>query len=63
MGIFLDGEGDQRGFFHAGENPGYFARFGASVSKRRGWVIMTNAQKDRFPPILKTVAEEFQWSE
>ena len=60
-GIFLDGAGENRGFFHAGENLGYFARFGASVSTGRAWVIMTNAQKDRFRPILEAVAEEFGW--
>jgi CubicO group peptidase (beta-lactamase class C family) len=61
MGIFLDGEGDHRGFFHAGENLGYFAHFGAGVSNGHGWVIMTNAQKDRFDPIVKAVAQEFGW--
>ena len=61
IGVFLDGEGDNRGFFHAGSNFGYFASFGAGVSKARGWIIMTNAQKDRFGPILKAIAEEFGW--
>jgi hypothetical protein len=61
IGIFLDGEGENRGFFHAGENPGYFAHFGAGVSKDRAWIIMTNAQKDRFDPIVKAIAEEFRW--
>jgi CubicO group peptidase (beta-lactamase class C family) len=60
-GIFLDGEGENRGFFHGGETLGYGARFGAGVFKGRGWVIMTNAEKDRCTPILKAVVEEFGW--
>ncbi|MGA2865216.1 MAG: serine hydrolase domain-containing protein [Verrucomicrobiota bacterium] len=58
-GVFLDEKGDYHGFFHAGENLGYFARFGAGVSNGRGWVIMSNAQKDRFGPILQAVFQEF----
>jgi CubicO group peptidase (beta-lactamase class C family) len=61
MGIFLDGEGETRGFFHAGSNRGYFARFGASVSNGRAWVIMTNAQKDSFSPILQAITQELGW--
>ncbi|MGE5296680.1 MAG: serine hydrolase domain-containing protein, partial [Solirubrobacterales bacterium] len=61
MGVLLDGEGDNRGFFHAGGNLGYVSRFGAGVSNGRGWVIMTNAEKDRFNPILKAIATEFGW--
>jgi CubicO group peptidase (beta-lactamase class C family) len=61
IGVFLDGEGDNRGFFHGGENLGYGARFGAGVSNGRGWVIMTNAQKDRFTPVLKAIVTEFGW--
>jgi hypothetical protein len=61
MGICLDGEGENRGFFHAGSNLGYFARFGASVSNGRTWVIMTNAQKDCSDPIAKAIAQQFAW--
>ncbi len=61
MGILLDGEGDNRGFWHAGGNLGYVARFGAAVSNDRDWVIMTNAEKDRFYPIIKAIAEEYGW--
>jgi len=61
MGVFLDGEGENRGFSHAGENFGYFAHFGAGVSNDRAWIIMTNAQKGRFNPIVNTIAEEFGW--
>ncbi len=61
MGILLDGEGDKRGFFHAGGNLGYVSRFGAGVSNGRGWVITTNAEKDRFDPILKAIVAEFGW--
>jgi CubicO group peptidase (beta-lactamase class C family) len=60
-GIGLDGSGKDQGFFHGGENLGYFARFGATVSMDRGWVIMSNAQKDRFTPILNAVVQEFGW--
>jgi CubicO group peptidase (beta-lactamase class C family) len=62
IGIRLGGEGEDRAFYHAGENPGYFARMAADVSKGRGYVIMTNAQKDRFDPIVKAIADEFGWS-
>ena len=58
-GVFLDEKGDYHGFFHAGENPGYLARFGAGISNGRGWVIMTNGEKDRFGPILEAVFQEF----
>jgi CubicO group peptidase (beta-lactamase class C family) len=61
MGILLDGDPNNRGFFHAGGNLGYVSRFGAAVSNDRGWVIVTNAEKDRFNPIVKTIAEEFGW--
>jgi CubicO group peptidase (beta-lactamase class C family) len=60
-GILLDGAGGNRGFFHAGGNLGYVARFGAAVSNDRGWVIMTNAEKDRFNPILKAIFTELGW--
>ena len=52
---------NNRGFFHGGENLGYFARFGAGVNVDRAWVIMTNGKKDRFDPIVKAIAEEFGW--
>lgn len=58
-GILLDGSGQGQGFFHGGETLGYFARLGASVSIDRGWVIMSNAQKDKFTPILKAIVEDF----
>jgi CubicO group peptidase (beta-lactamase class C family) len=61
MGVFMDGDPNNRGFWHAGGNLGYVARFGAAVSNDRGWVIMTNAEKDRFTPIIKAIAEEFGW--
>jgi CubicO group peptidase (beta-lactamase class C family) len=61
MGVFMDGDPNNRGFWHAGGNLGYVARFGAAVSNDRGWVIMTNAEKDRFFPIIKAIAEEFGW--
>lgn len=61
MGVFMDGDPNNRGFWHAGGNLGYVARFGAAVSNGRGWVIMTNAEKDRFFPIIKAIAEEFGW--
>ena len=59
MGVLLDQKDDYHGFFHAGFNPGYMARFGAGVSTGRGWVIMTNGQKDKFDPILAAVFKEF----
>ena len=61
MSVFLDGEPNNRGFWHAGGNLGYVARFGAAVSNDRGWVIMTNAEKDRFGPILQAIFTEFGW--
>lgn len=62
MGICLDGEGEHRGFFFAGMNPGFVAGFGAGVSNGRAWIIMTNAEKYRCKtPILKAVLEEFRW--
>jgi hypothetical protein len=61
IGVFLDGKGANRGFFHAGETLGYFARFGAGVESVRGWVIMTNGKRDRFDPIIQAVAKEFGW--
>jgi CubicO group peptidase (beta-lactamase class C family) len=61
MGILLDGDPNNRGFWHGGGNLGYVARFGAAVSNDRGWVIMTNAEKDRFNPMVKAIAEEFGW--
>jgi hypothetical protein len=60
-GILLDGSGKEQGFFHGGENVGYFARFGATVVVERGWVIMSNAQKDKFTPILQAIVQEFGW--
>jgi CubicO group peptidase (beta-lactamase class C family) len=62
MGFRLDGEGKARGFYHFGETLGYFAGFGAGVSNGRGWVIMTNAQKERFGPIVKAIGKEFGWT-
>lgn len=62
MGVFLDSQGESRGFFHSGENLGYFASFGAGVSNGRGWIIMSNAQKDRFGPIQKAISKEFGWN-
>ena len=62
LGFRLDGEGQGRGFYHYGENIGYFAGFGAGVSNGRGWVIMSNAQKERFDPIVKAIADEFGWT-
>jgi CubicO group peptidase (beta-lactamase class C family) len=55
MGVFLDGDetNGSRGFWHAGENFGYFARFGAGASNGHGWVIMNNGEKDCFQPILE----------
>jgi CubicO group peptidase (beta-lactamase class C family) len=61
MSVFMDGEPNNRGFWHAGGNLGYVARFGAAVSNDRGWVIMTNAEKDRFGPILQAIFTEFGW--
>jgi len=61
MGFRLDGESMGRGFFHYGQNLGYFAGFGAGISNGRGWVIMTNAQKERIGPIVKAIGKEF-WS-
>jgi len=61
MGVFLDGEGPSRGFFHTGETLGYFASLGAGVNLDRAWVIMTNGKKDRFGPITKAIAHEFKW--
>jgi hypothetical protein len=58
MGVFLDGQGEGRGFWHAGETWGYFARFGAGVSNGKGWIIMCNAQNDCFQPILQAIARE-----
>jgi CubicO group peptidase (beta-lactamase class C family) len=40
IGTRLDGTGENRGFHPAGENFGYFARFGAGVSNGRGRVIL-----------------------
>ncbi len=62
-GVQLDGSGDHRGFFHAGENVGYVACFGATVSMDRGWVIMTNESKGKFAPILNSIVQEFGWKE
>ncbi len=61
MGVFLDGEGSSRGFFHTGETLGYFAGFGAGVNLDRAWVIMTNGKKDCLGPIARTIAQEFRW--
>lgn len=62
IGIRLDGTGENRGFYHAGENSGYFARLGAGVSNGRGWVILSNAQKNKFDPILRSISKEFGWN-
>lgn len=62
VGFRLDGEGESRGFYHYGETVGYFAGFGAGVSNKRGWVIMTNAEKERFNPIVKAIGKEFGWA-
>lgn len=61
MGILLDGDPNNRGFWHGGANLGYVGRFGAAVSNNRGWVIMTNAEKDKFTPIIKAIAEQYGW--
>jgi CubicO group peptidase (beta-lactamase class C family) len=61
IGFRLDGEGPSRAFYHYGENVGYFAGFGAGVSNGRGWVIMTNAEKKRFDPIVNAIGKEFRW--
>lgn len=62
-GVFLDGEGENRGFFHGGENWGYLSRFGAGVSNGRGWVIMSNAMDhDYFDAILQVIVTEFNWT-
>lgn len=61
IGIRLDGSGEDRGFYHAGENVGFVARFGATVSMDRGWVIMTNDRKPKFAPILNSIVHEFGW--
>jgi hypothetical protein len=58
-GVLLDGQGDYHGFFHAGSNAGYTSRFGAGVSTGRGWIIMTNGQKDRLYPIVGAIFKEF----
>jgi hypothetical protein len=62
LGFRLDGEGQARGFYHYGENIGYFAGFGAGVSNGRGWIIMSNAQKERLDPIVKAIGAEFGWT-
>jgi len=62
MGVFMDGDPHNRGFWHAGGNLGYVSRFGAGASNGRGWVIMTNAEKDRFTPILQALVTEFGWN-
>ena len=61
VGIRLDGSGENRGFYHGGENPGYCAFLGAGVSNGRALVIMTNANKHRSDPIVKAVLREFRW--
>jgi hypothetical protein len=63
MGVFLEGTGEGSAFFHGGENPGYFARFGASVSKGHGWVVMSNGQKDKFGRIVNAIREQFKWKQ
>lgn len=60
-GVRLDGSGEDRGFFHAGKSVGYCAHFGATVSRDRGWVIMTNSRKDNFTPILNAIIQELGW--
>ena len=62
VGFRLDGDGQARGFYHYGETVGYFAGFGAGVSNGHGWVIMTNAEKERFTPIVEAISKEFGWS-
>lgn len=61
MGVFLDGRGEGRAFFHSGETLGYFACFGAGVEIERGWVIMTNGKKNRLDPITQAIVKEFAW--
>jgi CubicO group peptidase (beta-lactamase class C family) len=62
IGIRVSGAGENRGFYHAGENFGYFAKFGAGVSDGRGWVIMCNANKNKFGSILQSIGKEFNWN-
>jgi hypothetical protein len=62
VGFRLDGEGRNSGFFHYGETVGYFAGFGAGVSNGRGWVIMTNAERKCFEPIVNSIDKEFGWT-
>lgn len=58
VGIRLGGTGEDRAFSHAGENPGYCAVLIADVSKGRGFVIMTNANKHRADPIVNAIKHE-----
>jgi CubicO group peptidase (beta-lactamase class C family) len=62
IGFRLDGEGRNSGFFHYGETVGYFAGFGAGAFNGRGWVIMTNAEKKCFEPIVNSIGKEFGWT-
>jgi CubicO group peptidase (beta-lactamase class C family) len=63
LGVRLDGEGDNRGFYHGGTTFGYHAEFGAGVSNGRGWVIMSNSGKrEAFRPILEAISREFGWN-
>jgi CubicO group peptidase (beta-lactamase class C family) len=57
VGFRLDGEGQARGFYHYGENVGYFAGLGAGVSNGHGWLIMTNAERERIAPIVEVVGK------
>jgi CubicO group peptidase (beta-lactamase class C family) len=62
IGFRLDGEGQARGFYHYGENVGYYAGFGAGISNGHGWVIMMNAEKDHLVPIVNAIGKEFGWT-
>jgi CubicO group peptidase (beta-lactamase class C family) len=63
IGIRL-GHGDDGApvFYHYGENPGYCAGLVAEVSRGRGYVIMTNANKHRLTPIMRAIAHGFDWT-
>jgi CubicO group peptidase (beta-lactamase class C family) len=63
LGVFLEGQGPQRRFFHGGQNPGYAAHFFAGVSNGRGCVIMTNTHKSCVGPIHEAIVREFGWSQ
>lgn len=63
MGIRLDGPENKRVFYHYGENFGFYMRMAGGVTDGRGWIIMTNAQKTKFNPILRAIRDEFGWKE